>query len=171
MLFFFLVHAAGAITVERSAKAKAVKATFTRTGGMCPACEGMGTATDFDLAQLFDETKSLAEGAIRVPGYGPDTWYGRIFAGAGFLDPAKPIRDYTEREREDFLFREPTRVKVEGINLTYIGLVTKIRSTMLAKDVEAMQPPRHLRERMMHIASAIAAMSSVAISTSPRRRR
>ncbi|MFJ5116804.1 ATP-binding cassette domain-containing protein [Kitasatospora sp. NPDC088548] len=137
------VRASGAITVERGA-AKTVKQTFTRTGGMCPRCEGRGTVSDIDLTQLFDDSKSLAEGAITVPGYTTDGhWTVRIFTESGFFDPKKPIRDYTETELRDFLHREPTKVKVNGINLTYEGLIPKIQKSFLAKDREAMQP--HIR--------------------------
>ncbi|MCA6092706.1 excinuclease ABC subunit UvrA [Streptomyces sp. SCA3-4] len=136
------VRAAGAITVERGAK-KAVKATFTRTGGMCPRCEGRGTVSDIDLTQLYDDSKSLDEGALTIPGYSMDGWYGRIFKGCGFFDPDKPIRNYTERELHDLLHKEPTKIKVEGINLTYEGLIPKIQKSMLSKDVDALQP--HVR--------------------------
>lgn len=112
-------------------------------GGMCPRCEGMGHVTDIDPAQLYDERKSLAEGAITVPGYSVDGWYVRIFAGSGFLDPDKPIRDYTERELRDFLHREPTKVKVDNVNVTYEGLLPRIRKSFLAKDVDTLQP--HIR--------------------------
>ena len=137
------VTASGAITVERGAKTKAVKATFTRTGGMCPRCEGRGSVTDFDLTQLYDDSKSLNEGALSIPGYSMDGWYGRIFKGCGFFDPDKPIRKYTKRELHDLLYREPTKIKVEGINLTYEGLIPKIQKSMLAKDVDSLQP--HVR--------------------------
>ncbi|MEV1011003.1 excinuclease ABC subunit UvrA [Streptomyces sp. NPDC049881] len=137
------VRASGAITVERGAK-KTVKQTFSRTGGMCTRCEGRGTVSDIDLTQLYDDSKSLAEGAITVPGYKADGWWTvRLFAESGFLDPDKPIRDYTETEMRDFLYREPTKVKVEGVNLTYEGLIPKVRKSFLAKDREAMQP--HIR--------------------------
>jgi excinuclease UvrABC ATPase subunit len=138
------VRASGAITVERGAgKTKTEKATFTRLGGMCSRCEGMGSVTDIDLGQLFDESKSLDEGAITVPGYKAGGWSVRYFTSSGFLDPDKPIRDYTEQERHDFLYREPTKVKVENMNLTYEGLVPQIQKSMLSKDREAMQP--HIR--------------------------
>ncbi len=117
--------------------------TFSLTGGMCPRCDGMGSVTDIDLAQLFDETKSLADGAITIPGYTADGWYVRIYTESGFLDPAKPIRDYSKRELHDFLHKEPTKVKLAGINMTYEGLVPKIQKSMLSKDVDAMQP--HIR--------------------------
>ncbi|MCJ1675977.1 excinuclease ABC subunit UvrA [Streptomyces sp. APSN-46.1] len=137
------VRASGAITVERGAK-KAVKATFSRTGGMCPRCEGRGTVSDIDLTQLYDDTKSIAEGAFTIPGWKSDSfWTVRLYAESGFLDPAKPIREYTKKEMRDFLYREPTKVKVEGVNLTYEGLIPKIQKSFLSKDKEAMQP--HIR--------------------------
>ncbi|MEW2035355.1 excinuclease ABC subunit UvrA [Streptomyces roseifaciens] len=136
------VRASGAITVERGAK-KAVKATYERTGGMCPRCEGRGTVSDIDLTQLYDDSKSLNEGALTVPGYSMDGWYGRIFTGCGFFDPDKPIRKYTKRELYDLLHKEPTKIKVDGINLTYEGLIPKIQKSMLSKDIDALQP--HVR--------------------------
>ncbi|GAA0954625.1 excinuclease ABC subunit UvrA [Nonomuraea longicatena] len=137
------VRASGAITVERG-NAKTVKETFSRTGGMCPRCEGRGRVTDFDLTQLYDDTKSISEGAITVPGYKVDSWWTvRIYAESGFIDPDKPIRDYTATELHDFLHREPTKVKVNGVNLTYEGLIPKVRKSFLSKDREAMQP--HIR--------------------------
>ena len=123
--------------------AKPKEISFTLTGGMCPRCDGMGNVTDIDLAQLFDDSKSLADGAITIPGYTADGWYVRVFTESGFVDPTKPIRDFTERERDDFLYKEPTKVKMAGINMTYEGLVPKIRKSMLTKDVDAMQP--HIR--------------------------
>src|ERR1039457_2542018 len=137
------VRASGAITIERGA-GKTVRQTFTRTGGMCPRCEGLGTVSDIDLTQLFDDSKSLAEGAITIPGYNVDGWWTvRIFTESGFLDPDKPIRDYTEAEMHDFLHREPTKVKVNGVNLTYEGLIPKVQKSFLSKDREALQP--HIR--------------------------
>ncbi len=136
------VHASGAITVERGAS-KAQKVTFSRTGGMCPRCEGRGTVSDIDLTQLFDDSKSLAEGAIIVPGYTPDSWNGRLFALSGILDPDKPIRKYSKKELHDFLHKEPIRVKVEGVNQTYEGLISRIQTRILDKDKETLQP--HLR--------------------------
>ena len=111
-------------------------------GGMCPRCEGMGNVSDFDLTALYDDSKSLADGALTVPGYSMDGWYGRIFSGAG-LPMDKPIASYTARELETLLHAPPTKIKVEGINLTYEGLIPKIQKSMLSKDVEAMQP--HVR--------------------------
>jgi excinuclease ABC A subunit len=112
-------------------------------GGMCPRCEGMGRVNDIDLSQLFDESKSLLDGALTIPGYTVDGWMVRIFTASGFLDPAKPIRDYTEQERHDFLYKEPVKVKIDAINMTYEGLVPKIQKSMLSKDVDALQP--HIR--------------------------
>ncbi|MYX71366.1 excinuclease ABC subunit UvrA [Streptomyces sp. SID3915] len=137
------VRASGAITVERGAR-KTVKATFNRTGGMCTRCEGRGTVSDIDLAQLYDDSKSIAEGAFTIPGWKSDSfWTVRTYAESGLLDPDKPIRDFTEQEMRDFLYREPTKVKVEGVNLTYEGLIPKIQKSMLSKDKEGMQP--HIR--------------------------
>src|SRR5680860_976548 len=137
------VRASGAITIERGGKTKAEKATFTRLGGMCPRCEGMGSVNDFDLSALYDETKALSDGALSVPGYSMDGWYGRIFSGSGYFDMDKPIGKYTKKELHDLLYRELTKIKVEGINLTYEGLIPKIQKSMLSKDVDAMQP--HIR--------------------------
>jgi excinuclease UvrABC ATPase subunit len=136
------VRASGAITVERGNKTKTEKATFTRLGGMCPRCEGMGSVNDFDLSALYDDSKSLAEGALTVPGYSMDGWYGRIFSGAG-LPMDKPIAKFTKKELHKLLYAEPTKIKVEGINLTYEGLIPKIQKSMLSKDVDALQP--HVR--------------------------
>ena len=136
------VRGAGAITVERGDR-KTEKKTYTIVGGMCPRCDGMGTVSDVDLAELFDDTKSLADGAITVPGYIAGGWNYRLYASSGFVDPNKPIRDYTDRERHDFLYHEPVRMKIEGINMTYEGLVPRIRQSMLSKDIDSLQP--HLR--------------------------
>ncbi|MFJ6729091.1 ATP-binding cassette domain-containing protein [Streptomyces sp. NPDC091281] len=137
------VRASGAITVERGAK-KAVKATFNRTGGMCPRCEGRGSVSDIDLTQLYDDSKSLSEGAFTIPGWKSDSfWTVRVYAESGFVDPDKPIRKYTKKEMQDFLYREATKVKVDGVNLTYEGLIPKIQKSFLSKDKEAMQP--HIR--------------------------
>lgn len=134
------VRGVGSVTVEGK---KAEKVTYTVNGGMCPRCEGMGSVNDIDLSQLFDESKSLSEGAITVPGYTADGWYVRIFSESGFVDADKPIRDYTEQERHDFLYKEPVKVKVAGANMTYEGLVPKIQKSFLSKDLDAMQP--HIR--------------------------
>ncbi|MFG2986587.1 ATP-binding cassette domain-containing protein [Streptomyces sp. NPDC048258] len=139
------VRASGAVTVERGAdKTRTVKRTFTRTGGMCTRCEGRGTVSDIDLTQLYDDSKSIAEGAFTIPGWKSDSfWTVRVYAESGLLDPDKPIRKFTKREMQDFLYREPTKVKVEGVNLTYEGLIPKIQKSFLSKDKEAMQP--HIR--------------------------
>src|SRR5215212_3089931 len=122
------VKASGAITIERGAKTKTEKATFTRLGGMCPRCEGMGSVTDFDLSALYDDSLSLSDGALTIPGYSMDGWYGRIFSGSGYFDMDKPIRKYTKKELHNLLYREPTKIKVEGINLTYEGVIPKIQT-------------------------------------------
>jgi excinuclease UvrABC ATPase subunit len=138
------VRASGSITVERGA-AKTVQKTFVRAGGMCPDCEGLGTVSDMDLSQLFDDSKSLAQGAITIPGYTVDGfWTVRPFIESGFLDPDKPIRKYTKKELHNFLHREPTRVKVNGVNVSYEGLIPKIQKSFLSKDRETLQP--HIRE-------------------------
>ncbi len=136
------VSGAGAIVIERGAGTKESR-SFSVAGGMCPRCEGMGSATAIDLTQLYDETKSLAEGAISVPGYTADGWSTRLFTDSGFLDPDKPIRDYSETELHDFLHKEPVKVRINGINLTYEGLVPRIQKSFLSKDVDALQP--HIR--------------------------
>ena len=136
------VRASGAITIERGA-GKTVRKTFSRSGGMCPRCEGRGSVTDFDLSQLYDDSKSINEGALTVPGFSVDGWYGRIFGGSGFLDPDKPIRKYTKTELHDLLHKEPTRIKVDNINLTYEGLIPRIQKSFLSKDVDMLQP--HVR--------------------------
>src|SRR3981081_4195038 len=137
------VRASGAITIERGA-GKTVRQSFTRTGGMCPRCEGRGTVSDIDLTQLYDDSKSLAEGAITIPGYKVDGWWTvGIFTESGFFDPDKPIREYTKKALHDFLYREPIKVKVNGVNLTYEGLIPKVQKSFLSKDREALQP--HIR--------------------------
>ena len=110
---------------------------------MCPRCEGRGSVSDFDLTALYDDSKSLNEGALTIPGYSMEGWYGRIFRGCGYFDPDKPIKKFNKRELHDLLYKEPTKIKVEGINLTYAGLIPQIQKSMLSKDVEAMQP--HIR--------------------------
>ncbi|MBT1611135.1 ATP-binding cassette domain-containing protein [Curtobacterium poinsettiae] len=137
------VTAGGAITVQKGADAKAQKVSFTRLGGMCADCEGRGLVNDIDLTQLFDETKSLGDGALTIPGYGTDGWNVRLHAESGYFDRDTPIRDFTEQERQDFLYREPTKQKIAGINMTYEGLVHRVRRSFLQKDREAMQP--HIR--------------------------
>jgi excinuclease UvrABC ATPase subunit len=136
------VSGAGAIRIDRG-DGRTERRAFSVAGGMCPRCEGMGTANSIDLSQLYDDEKSLNEGAIRVPGYTADGWLTRIFSESGFVDPDKPIRSFSDRELHDFLYREPTKVKINGINLTYEGLVPKVQQRFLSKDVDAMQP--HIR--------------------------
>lgn len=137
------VRASGAITVERGSK-KTVKATFNRTGGMCGRCEGRGSVSDIDLTQLYDDSKSISEGAFTIPGWKSDSfWTVRLYAESGFLDPDKPISKFTKKEMQDFLHHEPVKVKVEGVNLTYEGLIPKIQKSFLSKDKDAMQP--HIR--------------------------
>lgn len=137
------VSASGAITVERGNR-KAVKATFSRTGGMCPRCEGRGSVSDLDLTQLYDDSLSLSEGALAVPGYKAGGWNYRLYSESGFFDPDKPIKKFTKRELDDFLHHEPVRMKIAGINQTYEGLIPRIQKSMLSKDREGMQP--HIRE-------------------------
>ncbi|MEU8115403.1 excinuclease ABC subunit UvrA [Micromonospora sp. NPDC048947] len=138
------VKATGAITVDRGVgKTKTEKATFNRLGGMCPRCEGRGAVTDIDLSALYDDNLSLNEGAITIPGYSMEGWFGRIFRGCGYFDPDKPIAKFTKRELHDLLHREPTKIKVDGINLTYAGLIPSIQKSFLAKDIDALQP--HIR--------------------------
>ena len=137
------VQGSGSITVAKAGGGTTIQRDFSQLGGMCPRCEGMGTVSDIDLAQIYDPSKSLAGGAITVPGYTADGWAVRMYAESGFFDPAKPIRDFTEQELHDLLYREPTKVKVSGINLTYEGLIPKVQKSMLSKDVDALQP--HIR--------------------------
>jgi excinuclease UvrABC ATPase subunit len=137
------VRGAGAITVEKAGGAKTEKRSFTVNGGMCPRCEGMGSVSDIDLTQLYDDTRSINEGALTVPGFSVDGWYGRIFNGCGFFDPDKPIRRFNKKELNDLLHKEPTKIKVDGINLTYEGLIPRIQKSFLAKDVDSLQP--HIR--------------------------
>jgi len=137
------ISGAGAVTMERAGRTVKERRSFSITGGMCPRCEGRGSVTDFDLTQLYDESKTLNEGALTIPGYSMDGWYGRIFGGCGFFDPDKPIKKFTKRELQDLLYKEPTKIKVDGINLTYEGLIPRIQKSMLSKDVDALQP--HIR--------------------------
>ena len=137
------ISGAGAVTLERGGKTVREKRSFTITGGMCSRCEGMGAVNDIDRTALYDESKSLNEGALTIPGYSMDGWYGRIFRGCGFFDPDKPIRAYTDEELHDLLHREPTKVEVDGLNLTYSGLIPTIQKSYLSKDVDALQP--HIR--------------------------
>jgi excinuclease UvrABC ATPase subunit len=138
-------RASGVMSTEKSGGRveKSVVRDAVYQGGMCPRCEGMGSVNDFDLTALYDESRSLNEGALTVPGYSMDGWYGRIFSGSGFFDMDKPIAKFTKKQLHDLLYKEPTKIKVEGINLTYEGVIPKIQKSMLSKDVDAMQP--HIR--------------------------
>src|SRR6478609_6716475 len=137
------ISGAGAVTFERGGTTTKERRTFSITGGMCPRCEGMGRVSDFDLSALYDSSKSLNGGAISIPGYSMEGWYGRIFRGCGYFDPDKPIAKFTKKELNDLLHREPTKIKVEGINLTYSGLIPQIQKSFLSKDGDALQP--HIR--------------------------
>jgi excinuclease ABC A subunit len=137
------ISGAGAVTFERGGRTTKEKRSFSILGGMCPRCEGRGSVSDIDLTQLYDEGKSLKEGALTIPGYSVDGWYGRIFLGCGFFDPDKPIKKFTKKERGDLLYKEPTKIKVDGVNLTYEGLIPRIQKSMLSKDVDSLQP--HVR--------------------------
>ncbi len=137
------ISGSGAVTFEKGGRKTREKRSFTRTGGMCARCEGTGKVSDFDLTAMFDDTKSLNEGALTIPGYSMEGWYGRIFRGCGYFDPDKPIRKFTKKELDDLLYKEATKIKVDGINLTYAGLIPTIQRSMLSKDVEVMQP--HIR--------------------------
>ncbi|MGI5184270.1 excinuclease ABC subunit UvrA [Dactylosporangium sp. CA-152071] len=137
------ISGAGAVTVKKGGQTIKERRAFSITGGMCSRCEGRGKVNDIDLSQLYDDSKSLSEGALTIPGYSMDGWFGRIFSGCGYFDMDKPIRKYTKRELNDLLHKEPTKIKVDGINLTYEGLIPKIQKSMLSKDVDALQP--HVR--------------------------
>ena len=137
------ISGAGAVTIERGGRATKERRSFSILGGMCPRCEGRGSVTDFDLSQLYDDSKSLNEGALTIPGYTMDGWYGRIFRGCGFFDPDKSIKKFTKKELDALLYKEPTKIKVEGINLTYEGLIPRIQKSTLSKDVDSLQP--HIR--------------------------
>jgi excinuclease UvrABC ATPase subunit len=137
------ISGAGAVTLERGGQTVKERRSFSITGGMCPKCEGRGSVSDFDLTALYDDSKSLNEGAITIPGYSMDGWYGRIYRGCGYFDPDKPIRKFTKKELNDLLHKEPTKIKVDGVNLTYAGLIPQIQKSFLSKDVDAMQP--HIR--------------------------
>ncbi|MCU1625176.1 MAG: hypothetical protein JWP64_125, partial [Pseudonocardia sp.] len=137
------ISGAGAVTLERGGKTVKERRSFSITGGMCPRCEGRGSVTDLDLTQLYDDSKSLNEGALTIPGYSMDGWYGRIFGGCGFFDPDKPIAEFTKKQLDDLLHKEPTKIKIDNINLTYEGLIPKIQKSMLSKDVDSLQP--HIR--------------------------
>jgi len=137
------ISGAGAVTLERAGQTVKERRSFSITGGMCPRCEGRGSVNDIDLTQLYDDSRSLNEGALTIPGYSMDGWYGRIFTGCGFFDPDTPIKKFTKKQLHDLLHKEPTKIKVDGINLTYEGVIPKIQKSMLAKDVDSLQP--HIR--------------------------
>src|SRR5690242_18455938 len=135
--------ASGAMNVDKGKGERIVVRNAVYHGGMCPRCEGMGSVSDFDLTALYDDSLSLNQGALTIPGYSMDGWYGRILRGSGFFDPDKPISKFTKKELHDLLHKQPTKIKVEGINLTYEGLIPKIQKSMLSKDVDSLQP--HIR--------------------------
>ncbi|MDX1887232.1 excinuclease ABC subunit UvrA [Mycolicibacterium sp. 120270] len=137
------ISGAGAVTIEKAGRKVKERREFSITGGMCPRCEGRGSVNDIDLSALYDDSKSLNEGALTIPGYSMDGWYGRIFRGCGFFDVDKPIKKFTKKELDALLYKEATKIKVDGVNLTYLGLIPQIQKSFLAKDVEAMQP--HIR--------------------------
>ncbi len=137
------ISGAGAVTIARGGTTMKERRSFSILGGMCPRCEGRGSVNDIDLSQLYDGSKSLNEGALTIPGYSMDGWYGRIFTGCGFFDPDRPIRKFTRKQLNDLLYKEPTKIKVEGINLTYEGLIPRIQKSMLSKDIDSLQP--HIR--------------------------
>ena len=137
------ISGAGAVSIERGGQTVKQRRSFSITGGMCPRCEGRGSVNDIDLSALYDDTLSLNQGALTIPGYSMDGWYGRIFSGCGFFDPDRPIRTFTKRQLDDLLYKAPTKIKVDGVNLTYEGLIPKLQKTMLAKDVDSLQP--HVR--------------------------
>ncbi|TFD68583.1 ATP-binding cassette domain-containing protein [Cryobacterium gelidum] len=137
------ISGSGAVSIERGGQTVKERRSFSITGGMCARCEGRGSVTDIDLTALYDDTKSLNEGALTIPGYSMDGWFGRIFNGCGFFDPNKPIAKFTKKELNDLLRKEPTKIKIDGINLTYEGLIPKIQKSMLSKDVDSLQP--HVR--------------------------
>src|SRR3979411_1149849 len=137
------ISGAGAVTLERGGHTTKERRSFSILGGMCPRCEGRGSVNDIDLTQLYDDSKSLNEGALTIPGYSMDGWFGRIFSGCGFFHPDKPSSKLTKKELHDLLHKGPTKIKVDGINLTYEGVIPKIQKSMLSKDVDSMQP--HIR--------------------------
>jgi excinuclease UvrABC ATPase subunit len=137
------ISGAGAVTMDKGGRTVKERREFSVVGGMCPRCEGRGSLNDIDLTALYDDTKSLNEGALTIPGFSMEGWYGRIFNGCGFFDPNKPINKFTKKELDALLHKEATKLKIDGVNLTYLGLIPQIKKSFLAKDVEAMQP--HIR--------------------------
>ena len=137
------ISGAGAVTLQRAGRTVRERRSFSVTGGMCPRCDGRGVITDIDLTRLFDDSKSLNDGALTIPGYRTGGWNFRLYSASGFYDPDKPIRAFTKKELHDFLYREPVRMKIAGINMTYEGLIPRLQKSMLAKDKDGMQP--HIR--------------------------
>ena len=131
------ISGAGAVTLKKGGRETKERRSFSIVGGMCPRCEGRGSVNDIDLTALYDDSKSLNEGALTIPGYSMDGWYGRIYRGCGYFDPDKPIAKFTKKELNDLLYKEPTKIKVEGINLTYAGLIPQIQKSFLSKDVDS----------------------------------
>jgi excinuclease UvrABC ATPase subunit len=145
------ISGAGAVNIEKAGRKVKERREFSITGGMCPRCEGRGSVNDIDLSALYDETKSLNEGALTIPGYSMDGWYGRIYRGCGYFDPDKPIKDFTKKQLDDLLYKEPTKIKVEGVNLTYSGVIPQIQKSYLSKDIDSLQP--HIRAFVERIAT------------------
>src|SRR5690349_7846958 len=137
------ISGAGAVTLEKGGRTVKERREFNIVGGMCARCEGRGSVNDIDLTALYDDSKSLNEGALTIPGFSMEGWYGRIFNGCGFFDPNKPINKFTKKELDALLFKDATKLKIDGVNLTYLGLIPQIKKSFLAKDVDAMQP--HIR--------------------------
>jgi excinuclease UvrABC ATPase subunit len=137
------ISGVGAVTIEKGGAPKKEKRSFSITGGMCPRCEGRGSVSDIDLKQIYDEEKSLNDGALKIPGYSMDGWYGRIFRGCGFFDADKPIKKFNKKELNDLLYKDATKLKIDGINLTYMGLIPQIQKSYLSKDIDSLQP--HVR--------------------------
>ena len=163
------ISGAGAVTFEKGGKTTREKRSFTRARRHVPArCEGMGSVSDFDLSALYDDSKSLNESALTIPGYSMDGWYGRIFRGCGYFDPDKPIRKYTKKELNDLLYREPTKIKVDGINLTYEGLIPRIQKSFLSKDVDVVAAAR---PRLRRAGRDVHHVPRVRGHASPQRRR
>ena len=137
------ISGAGAVTFSKGDKTVKERRDFNIVGGMCARCEGRGAINDIDLTALYDDTKSLNGGALTIPGFSMEGWYGRIFNGCGFFDPDKPINEFTTKELDALLHKDATKLKIDGVNLTYLGLIPQIQKSYLSKDVEAMQP--HIR--------------------------
>jgi excinuclease UvrABC ATPase subunit len=145
------VSGAGAIRIERGGGTVTERRSFSVAGGMCPRCEGMGTAKDIDVSQLYDASKSLSEGAVTIPGYAAEGWHTRMFEETGWFDMAKPVGKFDDTELQHLLYQDATKVKVNGVNLTYEGLVPRVQKSFLSKDVDAMQP--HIRAFVERVAT------------------